>query len=108
MKKKILFVCLSGVNRSRTLADYVNHSHNKQYEARYGGIQKSIFYGKTISGDVVKWADKIYVMEQQQAKFIKEHYPDDYKKVTILHIPDVYDYGDITIVKKARQFIPWL
>ncbi|MEM7562979.1 MAG: low molecular weight protein tyrosine phosphatase family protein [Pseudomonadota bacterium] len=65
-----------------------------------------------VSGDLIKWADIVFVMEPSQRRKVSKKFVEllKNKKLICLDIPDKYDRMDpalITLLKvKVRPFIP--
>jgi len=87
MKKRLLFLCSMGQNRSRTAAEM----YKEQYETRYGGIvfRESLYTRKELLLDA-EWADYIVIMRD----YMQESVPSEFwMKIKKLNIMDVYGYN---------------
>ncbi|MBD3253382.1 phosphotyrosine protein phosphatase [Candidatus Pacearchaeota archaeon] len=99
---KLLFVCTENLNRSPTAAELFKK--NKKHKAKSAGI--SITAENNVSNELIKWADKIFVMEKVHKKFITDKVPDAENKIEVLWVPDVYPKNDpklIEILKKKLK-----
>ena len=97
--KHILFVCKENLKRSPPFERFFKNKL-KNTEVRSAGIYYG--YPYQVNQEILKWADKIYVMDLSQSKFIKENYPSQYKKVEVIGISDEYnpdDDGLIDLIK---------
>lgn len=104
-KRKLLFVCHSNINRSRTAEDYVNSSLHSKYEAKSAGTFATLPWGNPITENLLNWADTIFVMDKEQENFIKYNNPQSFRKVINLNIPDIYSYGDKELVDIIKRRI---
>ena len=74
--------------RSRT-AELV-YSNNDQYEVKSAGVTKRAKV--KVTSELLRWADLIFVMEEEQRKFLLKKFPEDigFREIIILDIPDTY------------------
>jgi predicted protein tyrosine phosphatase len=84
---KLLFVCAANAQRSPSFENWFKE-HRKQYEVRSAGIYFG--YPYQVNWDVLEWADKIYVMDLEQEKFISRRYPEFLNKVEVVGCSDQY------------------
>ena len=94
---KILFVCSANKQRSKTAEDYFAAKHsNHEFLSAGTNLKICRKEGTTeLTEDLLKWADKVYVMEKKHLDQIQKHTGSKYhEKITILHIPDIYQYYD--------------
>lgn len=85
-KMKILFVCLANVDRSPTAEEMFKS--RSDLEVMSAGI--SALGGRQLTEELVNWADKIFVMEQEQAEYIEVLVLGSKTKTIALDIPDIY------------------
>ena len=85
-KMKVLFVCLANVDRSPTAEEMFRS--RPDLEVISAGI--SAVGGRQLTEELVKWADKIFVMEQEQAEYIEAMVKGARSKTVVLDIPDIY------------------
>ena len=92
MDKKVLFVCNQGKNRSKTAAFHL------------GGSSKG-FYVDLTAKDLA-WADLVITFEDRLRFAIGEKFPKEYlsKKILVWDIPDIYAYGDKTLIKEILKY----
>ena len=85
-----LFVCNQGKYRSKTAA--------KLFGGRFAGVYVNL------KKEDLKWADVVYVFEEEQRSLIAEKFPTEYLKKRILNldIADVYGYMDEKLVGELR------
>ena len=94
---KILFVCSANKQRSKTAEDYFASRHSDHTFLSAGTNQKICRKEGTteLTEDLLEWADKVYVMEKKHLEKIQKHTGSKYySKVTVLNIPDIYQYYD--------------
>ena len=86
--KNLLFICNLGKNRSRTAAEL----YKKHYSTKSAGILENAL--TSLTGEMLEWADIVFVMEKKQLDFIREKFPRQFykKRIVCLDIPDIYDY----------------
>lgn len=99
---KILFVCSANKQRSKTTEDYFASKYSS-HEFLSAGTNLKICRkeGTTeLTEDLLKWADKVYVMERRHLDEILKHtFSKYYAKVEILNIPDIYKYYDTKLIE---------
>ena len=98
-KKKILFVCACNLNRSPTFEHYFKKNH-PELEVRSAGTLYG--YPDMVDEKLLKWANKVYVMDLSQAKFIYDRYREFMKKVEVVGISDQYDPDDEALIVLIR------
>ena len=99
MKKRILFICTANVDRSPT-AERI-YSNVNSLEVRSAGILAST--RKTVSSDLITWADQIFVMEGRHQDFLTSKWPECEEKIVVLDIPDRYLFNESRLIKKIKQ-----
>ena len=87
-RERLLFICTFNLSRSRT-AEVLLIGH-ASYEARSAGTHVNARVG--VTGELVAWADRILVMEEHHAEFLRTRFPQHLadKPVVSLEIPDDY------------------
>ncbi len=57
-----------------------------------------------VSADLLEWADRVFVMEQSQRKYLNAHFAHSVKdkKIVCLNIPDRYGYMQPELVTMLR------
>jgi predicted protein tyrosine phosphatase len=105
-KTKLLFVCAANLNRSvacaRECLEFLPHD---EYEIRSAGC----FYGYPyqVSEELLRWADRIYVMDLEQDRFIREKYLDISitVKIKMIGISDQYDVDSPQLQDLIRYWL---
>lgn len=91
----ILFLCTSNIQRSRTAEDHFKVRY-PQHTFRSAGLSKKNchFFNTTLcTEEMLLWADKIYVFEEEHLRRIMLETSDNYlHKITNLFIEDKYKY----------------
>ena len=85
--KRILFVCNANLNRSPTFERYFKDFPG--LEVRSSGTHYG--YPYRLNAELLEWADKVFVMDLSQEKFIADNYPLHLEKVNVVGISDQYD-----------------
>jgi predicted protein tyrosine phosphatase len=108
-REKILFVCTYNLSRSRT-AEVLLVGH-PLYDARSAGTHLDARI--PITTDLVAWADRIIVMEEHHALFVRSRFPQHVatRPLLVLGIPDDYqpmadDLIEVLRERLARHLIP--
>ncbi|MCH8003300.1 MAG: protein tyrosine phosphatase [Nanoarchaeota archaeon] len=96
---KLLFICTFNLQRSPTAAEIFKD----KYETKSAGVGENA--KQPLTAELLKWADVVFVMEEEHRKFISEKYPKEYlkKKIINLHIPDMYYFMDEELVKIFKE-----
>jgi len=100
MVERVLFVCSGNIHRSPTAADMFED--RKGFEVKSAGT--SIGASNPVSAELVEWADKIFVMEEEHRKLIVRQLPETASKITVLGIEDIYYRDDprLTAILKKK------
>ncbi|TVZ26652.1 putative protein tyrosine phosphatase [Gillisia sp. Hel_I_86] len=107
---KTLFICSANKQRSKTAEDYLASKYpGHEFLSAGTNIKICRKEGTTeLTEDLLKWADKVYVMEKKHLDQIKKHTGSKYySKIKVLDIPDIYKYYDadlITILEEKVSF----
>ena len=101
---KLLFVCSENRLRSPT-AESVFSEHLR-VEAIGAGTNKDA--ATTVSGDLIEWADVIFVMEKSHRSKVSKKFKDllKGKRLVVLDIPDNYEYMDDELVQLFKSKVP--
>jgi predicted protein tyrosine phosphatase len=108
MKKRILFLCSQNKLRSPT-AEAIFADHPK-INVDSAGLNHDAEV--PLSEEQVKWADLIIVMEKTHRRRLNQKFKSALagKRITVLNIPDNYDYMDpdlISLLKsRCANYIP--
>jgi predicted protein tyrosine phosphatase len=97
---KLLFVC--GKNRRRSPSAEEIFSGMGGVEVSSAGTSAEAEC--VVSADLLEWADRIFVMEQTQRRFLNAHFAHSLKdkKIVCLNIPDRYSYMQPELVTVLR------
>ena len=91
----ILFLCTANIQRSKTTEEVFRAANNNHQYKSAGLSEKYVNKANSTlcTEDMLKWADQIYVFEEQHIERIKKHTGDVYlPKISNLNIPDNYQY----------------
>lgn len=94
--KKLLFVCACNLNRSPTFEKYFK-AHYKNFEVKSCGVYYG--YPEILNETILKWADKVYVMDLSQEMFIYQNFPKYRKKIEVIGVSDQYDPDDEKLIE---------
>lgn len=99
--KRLLFICSRNQLRSPTAETVLNSVDG--IEAISAGTNNDA--ETTVTGDLIQWADEIYVMERRHHKKVMQSFHEllKSKSMHILAIPDDYAFMDprlVTIIKR--------
>jgi predicted protein tyrosine phosphatase len=100
----LLFVC--NANRLRSPTAEAVFAHHPGVQAKSAGI--NTFAGTPLSGELIQWADIIFVMEEWQREEISLAYPAQLKgkRLICLDIPDIYGYMQPELVRLLQERVP--
>lgn len=102
-RKKVLFVCYMGRDRSRTFAELAASSG--EFLMDYAGV--CVEAERKLTVDMLEWADVVYCMESYQREQLRKKKPWKGAKkdsdLLTLGVPDEFRYGDPELVKLARE-----
>lgn len=99
---KLLFVCMCNLNRSPTFAKWFKKNmpqHESRSAGTYGG------YPYMLNRELMKWADKVIVMDYSQKLFIRKKYGEFIKKVWIVGISDQYNPDDPDLIELIELWV---
>jgi len=94
MTKRALFVCSGNFHRSPTAMKMFKDREG--FEVKSAGT--SFGAPNPVSLELIHWADKIFVMEEEHRKFIVQQCPEAASKITVLGIEDNYCRDDPHLV----------
>ncbi len=100
----ILFVCSE--NRLRSPTAETVFSEYEGINAIGAGTNSDA--ETTVSGDLIEWADVILVMEKSHRNKISKKYKEllKSKKLTVLEIPDNYEYMQPELIQLLKNKVP--
>ncbi len=101
---RILFVCSENRLRSPTAAAVF--SEYEGVEAISAGTNSDC--ETPVSGDLIEWADIVLVMEKSHKNKVSKKFRPllKDKKVSVLEIPDDFDFMDPILVRILRNRVP--
>jgi predicted protein tyrosine phosphatase len=99
----LLFICT--VNRMRSCTAETIYGNNPEFRVRSAGIAPTA--PQQVTAELLKWADRVFVMENMHRAFILEKFPDiDLAgKLIVLGIPDFYYYMEPELIDLLRTKI---
>lgn len=101
-RPNILVVCGRNKRRSRT-AEFIFKNDNR-FSIRSAGLSPKS--DRKISENDLNWADLVFVMETAQRAKVRELFPHtQLPEITILHIPDDYEFMDDELVEMLTERI---
>ena len=104
---KILFVCSSNVNRSRTAEDI--YANRQGLEVKSAGI---LPHARTpVTEELLNWADVILVMHKVHLQTIEQKFADCLDGCTMdcLHVSSVFEYMHPRLIEKITEKVDaWL
>ena len=104
----ILFICSANKQRSKTAEDYFAQKYpDHEFSSAGTNIKICRQEGTTeLTEDLLRWADRIFVMEKKHLDQIQKHTGSTYySKITVLYILDVYNYYDPALLKVLEEKI---
>lgn len=100
-KMKVLFVCTGNIDRSRTAQELFNGV--KGIEAKSAGTSAQA--PVQLSIQLIRWADRIFCMEDQHQAAVLELDPEAQPKIEVLNIPDLYTHAEPRLKKLLNKKI---
>lgn len=103
----LLFVCT--VNRMRSCTAETIWAADPRFRVRSAGTSPTAT--KQVTPELLRWADKIFVMEKIHERFIIETFPstDVRDKIIVLGIPDFYYYMEPELISLLHEKVdPYL
>jgi len=97
---KILFVCGKNRRRSPTAEDVFTGMDGIEVCSAGTSVEAEC----PVSTDLLEWADRVFVMEMSQRRYLGVHFGEVLKKkrVICLNIPDNYNYMQEELVTVLR------
>lgn len=98
---KLLFVCREHWNRSVAAEKLVKKA--KKHPARSCGLNP--LCDIPISSKLIRWADKIFVMDTSMKDYMKKKFPKEKleKKLEVLDVPDIFLRNDPHLAEILRE-----
>jgi len=100
-RKRILFICSRNKWRSKTAETIFKNSQESIVKS--AGTSKSAEI--KITRNLIDWADEIYVMERKHKEIIEKKYGRMKDKLSILNIPDEYQYMDDELISELKSLV---
>lgn len=98
---RVLFVCRGGILRSATAMHHFATKYG--WNTRCAGTEDYALI--PVSEALLTWADAVFVMEDLNVERLKANHPDHLDKVICLHIPDVYDYMELALIRALENAV---
>jgi predicted protein tyrosine phosphatase len=98
---KVLFVCTGNIDRSRTAQELFNGV--KGIEAKSAGTSTQA--PVQLSIQLIRWADRIFCMEDQHQAAVLKLDPEAQPKIQVLNISDLYVYAEPGLKKLLSKKI---
>ena len=102
---RVLFVCTGNIDRSRTAQEM--YEGIEGLEVRSAGT--SMIATVPLTKELIRWADKIFVMEPIHQRAVLRLDPSAGEKVVCLEIPDKYYHGQpklkLLLAEKLRPYL---
>ena len=97
----LLFVCT--VNRMRSCTAETVYAADQRHKVKSAGTAPAAT--KQVTPELLRWADRIFVMEKMHEAFILENFPDIdvSSKITVLGIPDFYYYMEPELIDLLKS-----
>jgi len=97
----LLFICT--INRMRSCTAETLYAGNPAFKVKSAGIAPTA--PNQITPELLRWADKVFVMENLHRAFITEKFPgiDLKNKLIILGIPDFYYYMEPELIDLLKE-----
>ena len=98
---KLLFVCSRNRRRSLTAEKLLEGVPG--YEARSAGTQPAARI--VVTEGHIRWSDIVFTMEKSHLAKLREQFPEAMsgKQVSVLHIPDDYDFMSPELLDELRS-----
>ena len=104
MKTHLLFICMSGLDRSPCATEIINKDFSDKFEAKFAGVGP--FAEIKVSKESIVWADKIICMERIHRDMLFEQFPEARDKdVEVWYISSDYCRNDPELEKELREKI---
>ncbi len=98
---KLLFLCSRNHWRSPT-AEAV-YQNDPRVEVQSAGVSASA--QRRVSEKLLRWADRVVVMEHRHKRRLREQFPDSFHelRIEVLEIPDDFQFMDPELVTLIRE-----
>jgi predicted protein tyrosine phosphatase len=100
--KNLLFVCEGNEQRSPSFETWFKE-HRSKYNVRSAGTNSVYF--EQINKETLEWADRVFLMDLEQERFISRKFPQFVDKTEIIGCSDQYARGDPQLVKVIEYWV---
>jgi len=102
-RTRVLFVCAANCNRSPAFEIFFKK--RKELKDKFEFKSAGVYFGYPfqVNEDILNWADKVFVMDLEQMKFIDIRYHLHMNKVEVIGVSDQYDVED----EKLQEIIDY-
>jgi len=97
--ENLLFICSGAIDRSPCAASLFDDS--KTHEARFAGVGP--LTETPVTKELIDWADKIFVMENEHKKLLLERFPDIDKEIVVLDVSNDFLRYDLELERILRH-----
>lgn len=100
--KKLLFVCERNEQRSPSFQTWFEE-HRPKYEVRSTGITNG--YPERINRELLDWADKVFLMDLEQERFVAREFPEYLHKTEIIGCSDQYSGNSPQLIRVIEYWV---
>lgn len=100
--KNLLFVCEGNEQRSPSFEKWFKE-HKPEYNVRSAGTASVYF--EQINKDILEWADRVFLMDLEQERFISREFPQFVGKTEIIGCSDQYARGDSKLIRVIEYWV---
>lgn len=98
----LLFICAGNAQRSPTFENWFKE-HRRQYNVKSTGTYYG--YPERLTTNILKWADKLYVMDLEQEMFIQRKFPEYIEKVSVIGCSDQYPRDSPQLIRLIEYWV---
>ncbi len=104
MKKRLLFVCMMGRDRSQKACEIVETNFSDKFESKAAGV--STIADVLLTESAIEWADKIICMEKHHKEDLLQQFPEaNHKDIDVWHIPGYFSFEDEELEERLMEKI---
>lgn len=100
--KNLLFVCEGNEQRSPSFVAWFKE-HRPKYNVRSAGTNSVYF--EQINKETLEWADRVFLMDLEQERFISREFPQFVDKTEIIGCSDQYAGGDPQLMRVIEYWV---
>ncbi len=100
--KNLLFVCEGNEQRSPSFEAWFKE-HRPRYNVRSAGTDSVYF--EQINKETLEWADRVFLMDIEQERFIIREFPQFIDKTEIIGCSDQYARGDSQLTRVIEYWV---